>query len=101
MPRRNHPPSRRRAWTSTPEEARPMTTEQMARSLVRRGLADPVVLGHQRRQPEDMSAPRERHPATAVAPGAGIEGPERGPDSPAMTGLRDADNRPTTERHTA
>ncbi len=57
MPRRNRPPDRHRQMrVAAVPETRPLpTTEQMARDLVRRGLASPQILGHPTRPTE---APR-------------------------------------------
>ena len=53
MPRRNRRPARRRrAVEPVAVEATPMSGEEMARLLVDRGLASPLVLEHAPRRPD-------------------------------------------------
>ncbi len=54
MPRRNYPPLRR-SRSVLEAEAPPETTADLARRLVRLGLADPVILGPQR-WPQEVDA---------------------------------------------
>lgn len=44
MPRRNHPPQRR-SRGAVEVEPPPLTSAELARRLVRLGLADPIILG--------------------------------------------------------
>ncbi len=101
MPRRNHRSRPKSAQPTALEvERAPRTTEEMARSLVVRGLASPLVCdgpqGH--RSHHDASSSRQRHPSDAVAPVAGNEGRERGTRFPAQTGLRDDDSNSPEDR---
>lgn len=54
MPRRNHPPQRR-SRGAVEVEPPPLTSAELARRLVRLGLADPVILGPQR-LPQEVDA---------------------------------------------